>query len=39
MYHVAKRRGSIHNGIWLEIELSEIFKEGVLFCNEVANKI
>ena len=38
MYHVAKSRGSIQKGIWLEIPISEILKEGVLFYKEVANK-
>jgi len=37
MYYVAKYRGSIERGIWLEIPVSEIFKDDVLFCDGVAN--
>jgi len=38
MYHVAKSRGSIQKGIWLEIPIEEILKEDVLFCDGVANE-
>jgi len=38
MYHIAKNRGTIKRGIWLEIPVSEILKDDVLFCDAVANK-
>lgn len=38
MYHVSKGRGSIEKGIWIEFPLEIIFQDGVLFCDEVANK-
>lgn len=37
MYHVAKKRGSIINPVWIEIDISVLYKQDTLFCNEVAN--
>lgn len=38
MYHVAKNRGSIEKGIWIEIDLSVLVDNKALFSPQVANK-
>lgn len=38
MYHTAKKRGSIITPIWIELDISVLFDEDTIFCDEVANK-
>jgi len=38
MYHIAKHRGSIVRGMWIELPVSVVLQDDVRFCNEVANK-
>ena len=38
MYHIAKRRGNIVTPMWIELDISILFDDTTLFCNEVANK-
>ena len=37
MYHVAKYRGSIVDPVWLEIDISVLFKKKTLICDTLAN--
>jgi len=37
MYHNAKSRGSILKPVWLELDISILFEDETLFCDEVAN--
>ena len=38
MYYVAKKRGSILEPVWLEIDISVLYDYRTLFCDKVANK-
>ncbi len=38
MQYVKKRSGEIPNPIWLEIDISVLFENESLCCNQVANK-
>ena len=38
MYYVAKSRGSIQRGVWLQIPVKEVLKDDALFAKKVANK-
>lgn len=38
MYHVAKQRGTTINPVWIEVDISVLFKSETLFCNQIANQ-
>ena len=38
MYHIAKKRGSIQEPIWIELDISILFDENTLFSDNVANR-
>jgi hypothetical protein len=37
MYHIAKKRGSIIDPIWLEIDISVLFDSKIIVSNRIAN--
>lgn len=37
MYHVALRRGSIKNPVWINIDISVLFERSTVFSDKVAN--
>jgi len=38
MYYVAKSRGSIITPVWIELDISILFDDNTLFCDQVANQ-
>jgi len=38
MYHVALRRGSIMDPVWIELDISILFEETTMFSDAVANE-
>jgi len=38
MYHAAKKRESIITPVWIELDISILFKDDTFFCDKVANQ-
>jgi hypothetical protein len=38
MYHIALRRGSIVDPVWIKLDISMLYEKSTRFCKEVANQ-